>query len=517
MMLSWKRTKCLNDGRLIFMALLTGLLGSGFFFPDQACATVAQLIETQIEESTGRAEVLMKGLQWPPAKIGKTMGRVIALDDSREVFAAYQAIHREVHASLSSEKSQNAPEPDPAMASIRSIWSLWQAENLLRWIFLRDTTIGMFVLAVGILMIGWLAVEFLSKKSQEEQPSRGSSWVSVIPDQPIDFRSPLADPKGTRLYEIAERMGFLSPLTERITACFAAVPDHPASIQDHLNVPGGLIEHTARTIDAMAHLADGRPEEERKLLLLMALCHDLGKLFAYDRHGSGWNDRRLAHDRISALIVAGLPEFYTGLSPAQRDTLLLALRYYHNPEELPTSAPPNCYTVLEMMHKADAIAYEQEKQLSLQQVEGVKPHLSKALSSALPRLNINRYQGGYPDGFTAGEIVFILEHALREKTLEQLPQELQQKLPIRRPSGRLHPAWPLLVEVMKEQGILMEEVEGRRTNPSALFNITASGINYKCVVALSLKSVEAMAPEAVALWMQCQPYEVKIAGGRNAG
>jgi hypothetical protein len=368
-----------------------------------------------------------------------------------------------------------------------------------------------------MLTTGWIAIRLLRTKRGDDRPLDDPTRVLVIPDQPLEFRAPFSNPRGTRLYEIVEQMEFLSPLTERITACFAAMPDHPASIQDHLNVPGGLIEHTARTIEAMVDLTGSRPGEEGKLLILMALCHDLGKLFAYEKGNAGWNDRRLAHDRLSALIVAGLPELYTELPAAQRDTLISALRYYHNSEELPTTAPPNCYTVMEMMHKADAIAYEQEKKLGQEQVEGLKPHLTKALSTALSRLNINRYQGGYPDGFTAGEVIFVLEHALRERTLEQLPQEFRQKLPIRRPSGRLHPAWPLMVEVMKEQGILIEEVLGRRANPSGLFNITATGVTYKCVVALSMKAVAIAVPEAVALWIQCPPYEVKIAGGRIAG
>ena len=57
-------------------------------------------------------------------------------------------------------------------------------------------------------------------------------------------------------------------------------------------------------------------------------------------------------------------------------------------------------------------------------------------------------------------MVFVLEHALRERTLNQLSEELQQKLPIRRPSGRLHPAWPLLVDVLKEKNLLVERVYG---------------------------------------------------------
>jgi hypothetical protein len=376
----------------------------------------------------------------------------------------------------------------------------------------------MMVIGKVILILGLLAIGLWKKRRISEGPQPETSGrLSAATDQPLDFQALQADPKETRLYQQAEKLGFLSPLAEKILACFTASPDHPASIQDHLNVPGGLIEHTARTIQAIAQIAEGRPDDEKRLCYLMALCHDLGKLFAYERAEGQWVDRRLPHDRLSALMVASLPELYTELSLTQREALILALRYYHNPEELPTTAPPMCYMLFEQMHKADATAYEQEKELGRQQVEGIKPHLWEAFCTALPQLNINRHRGGYPQGFTAGEIVFVLEHALREKTLDQLPLKLQQRLPIRRPSGRLHPAWPLLVEVLKEKGVLAEEVFGRKANPSALFNITASGTMYKCVVALSIDAVAKLAPEALMQWKQCPPYEVNIAGGRYGG
>jgi hypothetical protein len=363
------------------------------------------------------------------------------------------------------------------------------------------------------------------RKGKAVRPS--SSKLAVTPDQPLDFQVRFTDPKETRLkigpraesygaplYRQALELGFLSPLVEKILSAFAASPDQPASLSDHLNVQGGLIEHTARTVEAIVSITKDQSGGEKKLCYLMALCHDLGKLFAYRKERNEWVDRRLPHDRISALIVAGLPEFYTELSPTDREILLHALRYYHNPEELPTSAPPASYPLMEWMHQADAVASEQEKEISRQQVSGIKPYLWDAFLSALPEINVNRYQGGYPEGFTAGEIVFFLEHALRERTLDRLSEKQREKLPIRRPAGRLHPAWPLLVEILKEKGILVEEVAGKRSNPSALFNIVATGTTYKCVVALSTEALTALAPDVVGRWKQCTPYEIRIAGGR---
>lgn len=478
-------------------------------------AGLPELFEAQIQKSRERAEAISR-FEWPPVKVGARLSRRIRLQGREEAVASYQAVYENVMKEVILQKLKTVPEWDGVEKLAGSTWRLWQAENRLRWVFLRDTTFGILMIVLPVSVAAWSGLrQWGNRKGKETLPS--SSRLAVIPDHPLDFRVRLSDPKETRLHRQAAELGFLSPLVEKILSAFAASPDQPASLSDHLNIPGGLIEHTARTVEAMIRIAEDLPKEEKKICYLMALSHDLGKLFAYRKEGDQWIDRKLPHDRISALIVAGLPEFYSELPPTHREALFLALRYYHNPEELPTAAPPLAYTLLELMHKADAASHEAEQQLGRQQVEGVKPYLWEAFLSALPKINVNRYKGGYPEGFTAGEIVFVLEHALRERTLDQLPQEMQQRLPIRRPIGKLHPAWPVLVEILKEKKVLIEGVEGRKANPSALFNITASGTTYKCVVALSSGALMSLAPEAVERWRQCPPYEVQIAGGRHGG
>jgi len=495
----------------------------------RAEAGLPELFEAQIEKSRERAETISSGPQSPPAQAGAFFSGMIHLQDREEAWASYQAVYENTGEEVLLQKLKTVPEWDGVEKLAGSTWRLWLAENRLRWIFLRDSVFGMLMIVLPVSVAAWSGLrQWGNRKGEEALPS--SSRLSVIPDHPLDFRVRLSDPKETRLkigpgaenygaplHRQAAELGFLSPFVEKIIAAFAASPDQPASLSDHLNIPGGLIEHTARTVEAMVRIAEEFTEEEKKVCYLMALCHDLGKLFAYRKEADQWIDRKLPHDRISSLIVAGLPEFYTELGPTHREALFLALRYYHNPEELPAAAPPMSYTLLELMHKADAASHEAEQQLGRKQVEGVKPYLWEAFRSALPKINVNRYKGGYPEGFTAGETVFVLEHALRERTLDQLPQEMQQRLPIRRPVGKLHPAWPVLVEVLKEKKVLIEEVEGRKANPSALFNITASGTTYKCVVALSSEALMSLATEAVERWKQCPPYEVQIAGGRHGG
>lgn len=99
-------------------------------------------------------------------------------------------------------------------------------------------------------------------------------------------------------------------------------------------------------------------------------------------------DRRLPHDRISALIVAGLPEFYTELSPTDREILLHALRYYHNPEELPTAAPPASYPLMEWMREADAVASEREFSSKKLQGSAPTPPPSSTSSPAAQPINV---------------------------------------------------------------------------------------------------------------------------------
>ncbi|MFQ5779162.1 MAG: HD domain-containing protein [Nitrospiria bacterium] len=499
--------------RTLTIALLLFLAGTA----GPAEAGPLARVDAKIEESSERAAALRRVLGWPPGRVGASLAGMLRLQGAGGAAAFHHTLYKNAMGELSSQRRRGAPEWDAALKLSGPVWKLWQAENGLRWIFFRDTALGVIVIGIGIVTVAWPLLSWWKRGVGKENDSDEvrSLQLPVIPGRPIAFHVTSADSKGTQLYEQAVEIGFLSPLVERILGCFAASPDHPASVSDHLNIPGGLIEHTARTVKAMARMAEGRIDDERWLCYLMALCHDLGKLFAYEKIAGSWIDRRLPHDRISSLIVAGMPELYTELHPPQRTALILAIRYYHNPEETPTIAPPLSYTLLELMHKADADAHEEEKGLARRQVEGVKPFLWEAFLSALPRINVNRCRGGYPEGFTAGEIVFVLEHALRERTLDQLPKEMQERLPIRRPTGRLHPAWPVLVEVLREKGILVEEVEGRRVNPSALFNITATGTTYKCVVPLRIGSLADLAPEAVKPWRDSLPYEVRIAGGRD--
>ncbi len=483
--------------------------------PVSAHASFGDVVRSQVEESAQRAEALWRGTRWFPMRAGAAIAGIMSWNSASEAWHAYQTALDEA-TTTTVRDGNNRDGLHTMLGGARSTWNLWTAENGLRWIVLRDSALGLGTLSAGLGGVGALLVARTVRRRTTAEHLPQLSRMFVTPNQPLDFSVPQADPRSTALYAQAEKLGVLSPLTEQILACFAASPEHPASLADHLNVPGGLIEHTARTIEIMATLAQGRLNDERRLCLVMALAHDLGKLLAYEQSDGGWIDRRLPHDRISGLMIASLPGFYAELLPAHREALLCALRYYHNPEEIPTSAPPIGSVLFELMHKADAIAHDQETSQSRQQVEGVKPHLWEAFCAAVPDLNINRHRGGYPEGFTSGEIVFVLEHALRERTLDRLPPPLKEKLPIRRPLGKLHPAWPLLVEVLREHGVLAEAVQGRKANPSALFNINASKVTYKCVAALSLPALEALAPEAVRSWTRCQPYDVKLTGARHA-
>ncbi len=484
--------------------------------PVSAHASFGDVVRSQVEESAQRAETLWQGTRWFPMHAGAAIAGVMSWKSASQAWGVYQTALDEATNGKTVRNGDNGKKLNTLLGRARSTWKLWRAENGLRWIVLRDTALGLGALSAALGVVGalWVARTGQHRTYFEHLPQ--TSRMLVTPNQPLEFSVPQADPRSTALFAQAEKLGFLSPLTEQIIACFAASPNHPASLADHLNVPGGLIEHTARTIEIMATLSQGRPDDERRLCLLMALGHDLGKVLAYENSDGGWIDRRLPHDRISGLMIASLPALYSEMGPAHREALLCALRYYHNPEEIPTSAPPLTSVLFELMHKADAIAHDQETSQSRQQVEGVKPYLWEAFCAAVPDLNINRHRGGYPEGFTSGEIVFVLEHALREKTLDRLPPPLKEKLPIRRPLGKLHPAWPLIVEVLREKGALIESVQDRKANPSALFNINASGVTYKCVAALSLPALEALAPEAVRSWTRCPPYDVKLTGARHA-
>jgi hypothetical protein len=490
---------------VIGISILWGAIPLGSAQAGPAAYTQAQLVE-----SGARAQALVEGFAWPPARVGGYLALKIGLKSKEEYIHAYLSAYQEAVRDLPEEGS----EWKQIGAMAEDLWIVWQAENGIRWAYLRDTALAIFlILAPGAGLL-FVVMRALASRAPEA-PDKMKYKLAVTPDQPLDFILPQADPKQSSLYGLLEKEELLSPLIERVIALYAAFPEHPASIGDHGNAPGGLIEHVQRTLIAMMNLVKERSKEERKLYCLMALLHDVGKIVAYQKEGELWDDRRLFHDRLSGQIAASLPELYRELERADRNALITALRYYHSPDEIPTSSAPLAEQLVNVMHQADAVAHEEEREALQRQVNEIKPYLWEAFLAALPHLNINRINGGYPDGFTSEGLVFVLEHALREKTLDRLPEAAQRGLPIKRQTGRLHPAWPLLVEVLSERKILVTAVDGKKANPSALFNITANGTTYKCVVALSRTAVEAVAGRVTGKWQEYLSYEVKIAGGRH--
>lgn len=65
----------------------------------------------------------------------------------------------------------------------------------------------------------------------------------------------------------------------------------PASRRDHHAYPGGLAEHSLE-IATMVATATGLPEDERELGIAMALLHDYGKIWCYERRNRASVDPR---------------------------------------------------------------------------------------------------------------------------------------------------------------------------------------------------------------------------------
>lgn len=484
----------------------------------EASAGPASWSRKQLAESGERAASVAEGMVGWPLQVGERIALQIRWTSQEEFSERYLLAYRNALNILDGE-GIDASEWLQVGTLMEALWEVWKAENGLRWLFLRDAAlVGLFALFPGVAVLWWVTHSLVKPEERPDQETGKNEKyrLPVLPDQPLDFHLPEGrDTRESPLYGLLEKEGLGSPFFMRIIAIYAAASEHPASIGDHGNAPGGLVAHVQRTLLAMARLVRERSREEKRLFCLMALLHDIGKLAAYQKEGDVWVDRRLFHDRLSAQIAASLPELYRELGRADRDALLPALRYYHSPDEMPTSSPPLAEHLMDLMHRADSVAHEEEKETLQQQINEIKPYLWEAFCAALPHLNINRINGGYPDGFTSEGLVFVLEHALREKTLDRLPETVQRGLPIKRQTGRLHPAWPLLVEALSERNILITAVDGKKANPSALFNITANGTTYKCVVALSRTAVEAVAGPVTGKWREYPSYEVKIAGGRH--
>ncbi len=128
----------------------------------------------------------------------------------------------------------------------------------------------------------------------------------------------------------------LSPFSRALLECYAAHAEWPAEIRDQ--APGAspalpaeetlLLDH-ALAVRARALGAVDSSRIPASLAEAMALAHDLGKLLTFRSQDGRWVRSTPDHPRMSALLLATLPE-WSSLAPDAQQDLTVAVAFHHD-------------------------------------------------------------------------------------------------------------------------------------------------------------------------------------------
>ncbi len=150
----------------------------------------------------------------------------------------------------------------------------------------------------------------------------------------------------------------LTPLAVAILERYAAYPQWPAASTGR-HGDRTLLEHVLAVRERALALAgqDGVPAP---LAELAALGHDFGKLVTFAPAADGWTRRAKSHARMSAVLLAQLPE-WQALERADQADLTLAVAFHHDPNRLPSHASLRARSLLRLLREADGLTTRAEE------------------------------------------------------------------------------------------------------------------------------------------------------------
>lgn len=300
-------------------------------------------------------------------------------------------------------------------------------------------------------------------------------------------------------------MGRLSPshakLMEALLRVFNHDPLLPAT-----HIPGGhggksLLQHSLLVTQAMLEMAPSWSYEGQKnkkgdvviglrnpayvfnssdpILGIVALAHDLGKIECYIKDKAGKVvDSRHAHDVVSGRMIARMPEFWL-LSKEDRDAIILAISYYHHPQDLPMHEDgrvidDRTIAVLELLIKADKAAGKIESGTLYENTMGQEGEAGSGENSPAAKLvddetlykefieiihesgRINGKDSSIRVGQKHGGLLYFAETALRVALIRKLGLSNSPSLGDGRSALTVQ-----LMEVLSARGLLVQEFDGK--------------------------------------------------------
>lgn len=307
-----------------------------------------------------------------------------------------------------------------------------------------------------------------------------------------------------------------SPYQKLYLAIYAMLkqhPDVPASIGAH-HADAPLLDHSlavSKKVKAY-YLEKGKKEP---LAQIAGLAHDLDKLLAYKRNGDVWvkNVNATHHNKYAAHIVSTQTEFRL-LPEDEQQTLVLALRYYHDPENLPIGASNRTEALVHALRMCDGYAIKEEKAAGVETLgDDQLEDIEKALLLTLAELNINHYLNKTENagGWTTPALEFVITpmSAVLELMGKHLTVELNRKLQLDHETRTFrHPAAKLVSERFDKLGLLMSSYKSF-TSPAGLYDCRIGSIGFSAVVMLQKQQLETLIPGLQEKWGTA-PYRIRI-------
>ncbi|HDS1721530.1 HD domain-containing protein [Pseudomonas putida] len=292
-----------------------------------------------------------------------------------------------------------------------------------------------------------------------------------------------------------------------------AHPDVPASIGGH-HADAPLFEHSLSVATKVQEYYKERRRVE-PLAAVAGLAHDLDKLLAYKRSGDKWvkNVSATHHNKYAAYIVSTQPE-WRELPEDDRNTLVLALRYYHDPDNLPIGASNRTEALILALRMCDGYAIKEEKAAGVQtlnddQLEAIE----KALLDTISELNINGYlsKNGHAGGWTTPALEYFLTpmSTVLELLGKHLPAELNRKLQLDHETRTFkHPAAKLISDRLNKLGLLMTTYK-TLSSDIGLYDCRIGSARFTSVLLLNKDELEKLLPGLNEKWGTAA-YRIRI-------
>lgn len=220
----------------------------------------------------------------------------------------------------------------------------------------------------------------------------------------------------------------------------------------------GLYEHSMSVIDR----ALSEPGCDSNLVLAAA-CHDLGKITSYRKNSKGeWESFRL-HAQESARLMAGMDTWWQ-LPEEQRETIRLACKYDHSPQDFPLSGnvklDDGVRGLIQRLRDIDGKQTAAEKVEVKKRYGDMSEYLFRLFDEHLDRLPFNTTtspKGAATVGLKKENRIFLFEVKLRERLISSVDKDLWASLGGDfRKSGEIHEFTEHLLHGLDREGWLVK-------------------------------------------------------------